>query len=69
MADGASPFYFFYFFGAVILRTDPNTPVKANNTHCKIVPSSVCGQGGPEKKKKYVPGSKPARVFLCFFTP
>ena len=57
---------FLNFFGGFFRIVDVN-PVSIDNSDFKIIPSSVCGQGGPAKKKKYVPGSKPCTCFFVFF--
>lgn len=57
---------FLNFFGGFFRITDLN-PVSIDNYLFKNIPSSVCGQGGPAKKKKYVSGSKPDTCFFVFF--
>ena len=58
---------FLNFFGGFFRIVDVN-PVSIDNSDFKIIPSSVCGQGGPAKKKNTCPEASRAPVFLCFLT-
>ena len=59
--------WIFLNFLAGFFRIVDVNPVSIDNSLFKIIPSSVCGQGGPAKKIKNVSGSKPDTCFFVFF--